>query len=149
MLEPGVFVLQLLQAARLGDIHAAVLLTPAVERVCADAVPAAQITRLGTGIGLRQDGDDLLFRKPALPHDSSLAKESHYNCIRFRWAGHGVFGLRHYSVHRYAREPRHAPADMRPAAYQMKFWRPQTPHSTRRRSDLRSIRKRRPQPGQM
>src|SRR5690625_64419 len=87
MLEPGVFVLQLLQAARLGDIHAAVLLTPAVERVCADAVPAAQITRLGTGIGLRQDGDDLLFRKPALPHDSSLAKESHYNWIRFRGAG--------------------------------------------------------------
>src|SRR5690625_7643570 len=60
---------------------------PAVERVCADAVPAAQITRLGTGIGLRQDGDDLLFRKPALPHDSSLAKESHYNWIRFRGAG--------------------------------------------------------------
>jgi len=61
-LEPGVLLLQLLEAARLGDIHAAVLLLPAVEGVCADAVAAAELTRLGTGIRLRQDGNDLLFK---------------------------------------------------------------------------------------
>src|SRR5690554_710511 len=87
-LEASVFILELLETACLGGVHATVLLAPAVERVRADAMPAAQLTRLCTGIRFRQDGDDLLFRIPTLPHDSSLAKESHYNWIRFRGSGH-------------------------------------------------------------
>src|SRR5690606_28943126 len=75
-LEPSVFILQLLETARLGDIHAAVLRAPAVERVLADAVPAAELARPRAGFRLGQNGNDLLFREPALLHDSSRSKES-------------------------------------------------------------------------
>src|SRR5690606_8462087 len=64
-----------------------VLPTPAVERVRADPMPPAQLTRLCPGIGFRQDSNDLLLREPALPHDSSRVKEPHHNWIRFRAEG--------------------------------------------------------------
>ncbi len=91
--SPCVLVLELLEPARFGDIHAAVILLPAIERICADAVAPAQLARLSTGIRLRQDGDDLLFRKPAILHDSSRLKESHYNWIRFRGSAQSVQGV--------------------------------------------------------
>src|SRR5690606_2811274 len=87
-LQPPVLVLQLLEPACLRDAHAAVLPTPAVERVRADPMPPAQLTRLCPGIGFRQDSNDLLLREPALPHDSSRVKEPHYSWIRFRGSAH-------------------------------------------------------------
>jgi len=63
--------LELPQPPSLIDFKAAVLGLPPVERLLADAVPAAELGRLAARLGLFQDPDDLLsvnrFRRIAGP----------------------------------------------------------------------------------
>src|SRR6185369_11828964 len=54
------------------DFKAAVLGLPPVERLLADAVPAAELGRLAARLGLFQDPDDLLFGEPFPTHRGAL-----------------------------------------------------------------------------
>jgi len=72
-LYPGVLVFELPQAARLIDLEAPVLRLPAVERVLADAVPPAELSRLPAGLDPLQDPDASVnrFRRIAGPPRAS------------------------------------------------------------------------------
>ena len=60
-LQPGVFVLELPQAAELAHAQVRVLLLPRVERGLADAQLAADVTDRGAGLDLAEGIGDLLL----------------------------------------------------------------------------------------
>jgi len=64
--------LELPQPPSLIDFKAAVLGLPPVERLLADAVPAAELGRLAARLGFFQDPDDLLFGEPFPTHRGAL-----------------------------------------------------------------------------
>jgi hypothetical protein len=64
LLQPGVLVLQSLQAMRVGHVHSGELRLELVEGRRQDAVLAADIRRLRTGLLLLQHPDDLLLGEP-------------------------------------------------------------------------------------
>src|SRR5687768_6043558 len=66
LLESGVFGLELLQALRVGDAHAAELAPPQVVARLREPVLSAQVLHGYPRIGLPQEAHDLTFRKPLL-----------------------------------------------------------------------------------
>jgi len=68
LLQLAVLILQGLQALGIRYLKAAVLGLPFEERGAADPLLAAALGRLGYGLLLAQDPDDLLFREPARLH---------------------------------------------------------------------------------
>src|SRR5690606_3695805 len=86
-LQPPVLFLELFEPTRLADLHAPVLRTPAVKRGLRNPFPATEVPHHRARIRFLEQFDDLLFREPTLPHDSSVRctlEESHYNWIRLR-----------------------------------------------------------------
>src|SRR3712207_4643167 len=71
-LELRVLVLQHLEAARFGDLQAAILGLPGVERRRADPMPAADVDGGPARLLLPQDRDDLLVREPRSLHGPVL-----------------------------------------------------------------------------
>src|SRR5262249_36198940 len=71
MLQTPILVLERFQAPCFADVHAAVLALPAMVRLLADAVAANDVADLRARVDLAQHADDLLLRKPTLPHASS------------------------------------------------------------------------------
>lgn len=69
-LELGMLGFELLDALELGQTHAAVFTLPVVEGGLADAVLAADVADLQSGVGLLEDGDDLGLSEFALFHRS-------------------------------------------------------------------------------
>ena len=67
-LELPILFLERLEALGLGPLQPAVLLLPAIERLLRHAVPPHEVRHLGAGVPLLEHGDDLLIRKPTLPH---------------------------------------------------------------------------------
>src|SRR5215469_17138849 len=70
LLELAVFILECLQPAGVGHLHAAVLRTPRVKRRIADPVLAAQLDDRNARLVLLQHLDDLLLAEPSLAHSS-------------------------------------------------------------------------------
>jgi len=72
LLELAVFLLQVLQPMGLGDFHPTVLSLPAVVGLFANAVPAAQVRQIDSGLSFIEDGDHLVGREPAFLHGLPL-----------------------------------------------------------------------------
>ena len=68
LLEFAVLCLQLLEALRLVDVHAAVLCLPPVVRLLGDAVLSTDVLDLLPRVPQLQDPDDLFLRVPFPPH---------------------------------------------------------------------------------
>jgi hypothetical protein len=68
LLQAPVLFFQFLEPLRLAHSHAAVLVTPLIERPLANPVLAAQVGELGSGLRQFQDLDDLLLAEPCLLH---------------------------------------------------------------------------------
>jgi hypothetical protein len=64
LLQPRVLLLERLQPAGIGNVHAAVLRLELVEGRRGDAVFAADVSGLRARLLLLQHPDDLLFREP-------------------------------------------------------------------------------------
>jgi hypothetical protein len=71
LLQPPVLVLEALQALRVRRPHPAVPRLPAIERLLADPVPAADLRRRRPALLLTQHADDLRLAESALPHRPS------------------------------------------------------------------------------
>ena len=67
-LQLRVLRLELLQTPQIRDRHAGIFGFPVVERRIRNAVLAAQIQHLRTGLGFLQNRNDLLFAEPLLLH---------------------------------------------------------------------------------
>jgi hypothetical protein len=78
LLQLAVLVLQGLQALGIRYLEAAVLGLPFEERGAADPLLAADVGRLGSGLLLAQDPDDLLFCEPARLHVHPLPGDGLY-----------------------------------------------------------------------
>jgi hypothetical protein len=70
-LQPRVLVLERLQTARFGNLHAAEPRLPLVDGRRADAMPPADVRRRHPALLLAQDRDDLLLAEPRSPHRPS------------------------------------------------------------------------------
>jgi len=68
LLELRVLGLELAELAHVRYLHPAVAAAPVVESRITESVLATQILHLHPGLGLLQDPDDLLLRKPRLLH---------------------------------------------------------------------------------
>jgi hypothetical protein len=72
-LQPAILIRELAEPpAPLVDLEPGVLGLPPVVRFLADAMAAADIPWLGSGVGLLQDPDDLLLPEPPSPHGGVL-----------------------------------------------------------------------------
>jgi death on curing protein len=86
LLELAVFLLQVLQPMGLGDFHPTVLSLPAVVGLFANAVPAAQVRQIDSGLSFIEDGDHLVGREPAFLHGLPLGVVGWKTCIsHFKW----------------------------------------------------------------
>src|SRR6516162_5443543 len=90
LLQLAVFILERLQLAGVGYLHAGVLRTPRVERRVADPVLAAQLNDRDARLVLLQHLDDLLLAEPSLAH-SSVSSRRILASKRGRSRGHGQF----------------------------------------------------------
>jgi hypothetical protein len=82
LLQLAVLVLQGLQELAIRYLEAAVLGLPFEERGAADPLLAADVGRLGSGLLLAQDPDDLLFREPARLHVHRFPGDGLYPSLR-------------------------------------------------------------------
>src|SRR5690606_33208913 len=67
-LQALVLLLERFEPLGLGSLHPAVLLLPAIERLLADVVPPADLTRRLGDLGLLEHRDDLRLGEPLLLH---------------------------------------------------------------------------------
>lgn len=74
LLQPPIFVLQLLELGYQRRIHAAELAAPLIERCRADAVFAAQLRHWRAGLGLFEHGDDLAVGEAGCLHGTYSEK---------------------------------------------------------------------------
>jgi hypothetical protein len=72
-LQAAVFLLKLLQAPHLVDVHAAVFGFPTVVSALADTVGPTDLSHLASRLDLVEDADNLLLGKPRLFHLNLLA----------------------------------------------------------------------------
>lgn len=73
-LEPAIFVFEAAHLGDIADLEAAELRLPLVERHRANAVLAAELRRLGAGLGLFEHADDLLFGEPGFLHEGDSCR---------------------------------------------------------------------------